>query len=106
MIKGSFLHQLLTGAMFLLAILHPKGAKAGAQEKHPFTFGGTDQIEARVSPSQLNQDVLLCLMRARWSPSTDEAHDNHMGVDPAFDGMNSFWTEASYGNVSFSKRYL
>lgn len=37
----------------------------------PFTFGGTGAIQAvKVTPTGLNQPVLMAVFRARWSPNT------------------------------------
>lgn len=71
-----------------------------------YTFGGLNAQAAKVSPSGNDQEVLFGIMRTKWTSSTGGFNTFKPLVDSGFAEMNEFWTEASFGEASFSKRYL
>jgi len=73
----------------------------------PFIFGGNNQnVNVRVDHSTRNQQVLIGVLRAKWSPDSGSFAVFEPGVAAAFDRMNNFWDEASFAKVSFTKQYL
>jgi len=72
-----------------------------------FTFGGVGPVQAvKVTHKDKNQPVLIGIFRARWSPNTGTFATFKPDGDNAFNYMNSFWNEATFGKVSFLKQYL
>ena len=72
-----------------------------------YTFGGVDEVRpVRVSPSELDQLVLIAVLRSRWAPDGGDFAAFRPAVDGAFDRMATFWEEATLGRTTFRKRYL
>ena len=73
----------------------------------PFTFGGTGPVQAvNVTPTGLNQPVMMGIFRAKWSPNTGNFATFMPDGDTAFTRMNDFWTEGTFGLASFQKQYV
>ncbi len=75
-------------------------------ENDAFTFGGLQVQAERVTPSGNNQEVLFGILRPKWAPNQKVFADYRPDIDTGFIEMNEFWTEASYGEASFTQRYL
>jgi hypothetical protein len=73
----------------------------------PFTFGGTGPVQAaNVTPTGVNQPVLMGILRAKWSPNTGNFATFMPDGDAAFTRMNDFWAEGTFGLASFQKQYV
>src|SRR5258706_8048571 len=80
-----------------LGLLMFKTIHVGAE---PFTFGGNNQLlGAGVDHSLRDQEVLIGVMRPKWATNTGGFATFEPQVTTAFDRMNSFWDEASFGKV-------
>ncbi len=72
-----------------------------------YTFGGIGNVQAaNVTRTGLNQPVIMGIFRARWSPSTGDFAFFKPEGDNAFNRMNDFWTEGTFGLTSFQLNYL
>lgn len=98
-------------------ITTPRGSATSAQifevvdhasdPQGPFTFGGVGPIQAaNVTPTGLNQQVLMGIFRAKYSPNTGPFATFMPDGDAAFTRMNDFWTEGTFGLASFQKQYV
>ena len=94
-------------AITVMLILTIFSCKSTKQSTESFQFGGTDQImNVGVDHSKRDQEILIGVLRARWSPNSGDFNTFEPQVAAAFDRMNDFWDEASFGMVSFNKNYL
>ena len=72
-----------------------------------YTFGGVESVMGvKVSPSETDQEVVLGLLRPRWIQEPRSFADLQPLADTAFNRMNEFWLESSFGKASFKDSYL
>ena len=72
-----------------------------------YTFGGVESVMGiKVTPSEIDQEVVLGLLRPRWIQEARSFADLQPLADTAFNRMNEFWLESSFGKASFKDVYL
>lgn len=72
-----------------------------------FTFNGMNDLQAtRVSHTGANQEVIIALVRPKWQAVATTFAAAEPGVTSDFNLMNSFWSETTFGKVSFTSTYL